>query len=248
MKLFSPFAMLFGVVFLFLFTACGGNEQNANTDTTSGDTATTTSTPTTTATPSTIVTTPQPIMVARHRVTNFNRWKASYDAHDSMRQANGLHSYVIGRGIPDSNMVLVAVRADDITKAKAFSKDASLKQAMQRGGVTGTPTFHFINMTFQDTATINSDIRSMVLLNIKAWTPWKASFESGKQDRQQNGLVDRAYGHDVDDTTKAVVVVAVMDTAKARAYWNSDQLKQRRAQGGVIGNPQRFIYRVVQRY
>jgi len=244
----SLLTMPFGVVLLFLYTSCGGNDQNTNTGTASSDTATTTSAQTTTTTPASIVTTPQPMMIAQHRVKNFNSWKASYDAHDSMRQANGIHSYVISRDMTDSNMIQVATKVDDMAKAKAFAKAPSLKQAMQRGGVTGTPKFYFMTMTWQDTSTINSAIRSMVMMNVKEWNAWKTSFENGKQERMQNGLVDRAYGHDADDSTKVFVVVAVMDTAKARAYWNSDQLKQRRTQGGVIGNPERRIYRVVQRY
>jgi hypothetical protein len=39
-----------------------------------------------------------------------------------------------------------------------------------------------------------------------------------------------------------------MDTAKAFAYYKSDILKKRRAESGVIGEPERFLYRVVQRY
>ena len=39
----------------------------------------------------------------------------------------------------DSNMVMVALKADDMAKAKAFAKDPSLKKAMQKGGVTGAP-------------------------------------------------------------------------------------------------------------
>jgi len=44
------------------------------------------------------------------------------------------------------------------------------------------------------------------------------------------------------------LVGAVLDTAKAHAYWKSDMLKQRRAAGGVIGTPQRVVYTVVKRY
>jgi hypothetical protein len=39
-----------------------------------------------------------------------------------------------------------------------------------------------------------------------------------------------------------------MDSTKAFAYYKSDALKKRRAASGVIGEPQRFIYKVVQLY
>ena len=58
----------------------------------------------------------------------------------------------------------------------------------------------------------------------------------------------RAYGHDVDDDHKVELVTAIMDTAKAAAYWKSDMLKKRRVAGGVIGEPDRFVFRVVARY
>jgi hypothetical protein len=254
MKSFNALQLPLGLLLLLFSFACGNNADTTANENTNGDTTTnTTTTSTTTANDrntnqSTIVTTPQHVMIARHKVKNFNQWKTSYDMHDSMRLANGLRNYVVGRGMTDTNMVLVAVKADDMAKAKAFAKDPSLKQAMQRGGVVGTPTFNFITMTFQDTAQITTDIRSMVMLKIKEWNSWRQSFESGKQERMNNGLIDRTYGHDADDSTKAMVVVAVQDTAKARVYWSSDQLKQRRTQGGVVGEPQRFIFRVIQRY
>ena len=63
-----------------------------------------------------------------------------------------------------------------------------------------------------------------------------------------NGITDRVYGYDPDDNKKVSLVTAVLDTAKAFAYYNSDALKKRRAAGGVIGEPKRFLFRVVQRY
>jgi len=245
---FLPVSFLTAVLFLI---SCGGNEEKTtSTDKMSSDStaATTTTAPIETAKPSTIVTTPQNMFVVTHKVSNFTKWKASYDAHDSMRLANGLHNYVIGRGVVDSNTVLVAVKADDINKAKAFSKDPSLKTAMQKGGVMGTPTMSFVNMSWQDTATINSPLRSRTTFTVKDWDAWQKAFQEGKQERMDNGIVDRAYGHDADDNKKVTLVTALMDSAKAYAYFKSDMLKKRREAGGVIGEPKRFVYRVVQRY
>src|SRR5207248_10235700 len=133
-------ATLFCVAMAFFLISCGGgssSEQKSTSDSTSTDTTATTTAPTTPTPASTIVTTPQDMMVVTHKVKDFAKWKASYDEHDSMRLASGIHSYVIGRGMPDSNMVLVAVKVDDMNKAKAFAKSPSLKQAMQKCGVVG---------------------------------------------------------------------------------------------------------------
>jgi hypothetical protein len=236
--------LFYASLVVFLISCGGGTEEKTTTDTTGTDSTAITAVPET----NTIITAPQNMMVAKHKVANFAKWKTSYDEHDSLRLANGIHSFVIGRGLDDSNMVLVVVKVDDMDKAKAFSKDPSLKEAMQKGGVKGTPAFSFVTITFQDTAVINADIRSRTMFSVKDWDAWQKAFQEGKQERLDNGINVRAYGHDVDDNHKVVLVTALTDTAKAFAYYKSDALKKRREAGGVIGEPDRFLYRVVQRY
>ena len=230
---------------VFLIASCSGSEseKKTTTDSTTIDSSTAVVTPKITT-----ITTPQDMMVAKHKVSNYAKWKTSYDAHDSIRLANGIHSYVIGRGLQDSNMILVAVKVDDMAKAKAFAKDPGLKKAMQKGGVTGTPVFAFVTMTFQDTAQVASDIRSRTTFTVKDWAAWQKAFEEGKQERLDNGIAVRAYGHNADDDKKVVLVTVLMDTTKAYAYYKSDMLKKRRAASGVTSEPERFLYRVVQRY
>ena len=241
-----PFLSMLAVSGMLFFSSCGGNVEKKTTDNAGNDTA-----KTTTAEPvpvNTIVTTPQGMIVVRHAVKDFAKWKTSYDAHDSLRLVFGVHSYVIGRGEQDSNMVFVATKVDDMAKAKAFAKDPSLKQAMQKGGVVGTPVIQFLNIVFQDTALIESKLRSMTQFTVKDWDAWQKAFAEGKQERMDNGIMQRGYGHDESDNHKVTLVTAITDTAKAHAYWKSDMLKKRRADAGVVGEPQRFVYRVVKRY
>jgi hypothetical protein len=241
--------LLFYTASLFFLTSCGGSE-NKEESTTDSNTATATTTSTTPATQevNTIVTSPQSMMVVTHRVANFAKWIASYDDHDSMRLANGIHSYVIGRGLQDTNAVFVAVKVDDMAKAKAFAKDPSLKKAMAKGGVIGAPTISFTTVTWQDTAQVSTDLRSRSMVTVKDWAAWQKAYTDSKQERMDNGIVDRAYGHDADDDKKVTMVTAVVDTAKAFAYYKSDALKKRREEAGVIGEPKRLLYRVVKRY
>ncbi|HWJ28628.1 MAG TPA: hypothetical protein VNS32_18945, partial [Flavisolibacter sp.] len=83
---------------------------------------------------------------------------------------------------------------------------------------------------------------------VKDPATWQKTFDSTKQIRTDNGLVDRFVGHDADDNHKISLVLAVSDTAKAQAFWKSDQLKKIRAASSTIGEPERFIYRIAQRY
>jgi hypothetical protein len=236
---------LAGLLAMFL-TACGGKEEKTTTDSTSMTTDTTMHT-TTTTTPATPATTTATVMVVKHKVANFNKWMASYDEHDSMRVASGLHNFVIGRGIPDSNMVMVAVKVDDTAKAKAFAKDPSLKKAMQKGGVLGSPNIMIYNTTFLDNGQA-SNLRVMSTETVKDWDAWKTAFENGKQLRTDNGLMDRAIGHDINDNHKISVVLALTDSAKGMSFLKSDTIKKRMAAAGVVGQPNRYYYHVVKTY
>ena len=243
--------MLFFAAMVLFLISCGGGgskEEKASQDSTvtTGDSTGTT----TAAAPSvnTIITTPENMVIATHKVANFAKWLPAYEAHDSLRLANGLHSYVIGRGLTDTNMVLVALKADDISKAKAFAKSSDLKKAMQKGGVIGAPVMSFITATWQDTAHIDATLRSRTTFTVKDWDTWLKNFEAGKQERIDNGIAERVISHDVDNPKKISLVTAVLDTAKAFAFYKSDALKKRREAGGVVGEPARFLFRIVKRY
>jgi hypothetical protein len=246
MKRFDSLLLLLFIAAPFFLCSCGGD---AGKDETTSDTATRTTTDTTAVATNTIVTTPQGMMVVMHKVNNFQKWFAAYEANDSLRLANGIHNYAVGRGMQDSNMVYVSTKVDDMEKAKAFAKGPNLKQAMQKSGVVGTPAFSFVTTTWRDTAVLSgSTLRSRTTFSVKDWTAWEKNFAEGKPERIANGVVDRAYGHDANDSNKVSLVTAVTDTAKAFAYYKSDELKKRRAAGGVIGEPKRFLYYVVKRY
>lgn len=243
MKRLNPFrALILFTAMTLLFASCGSGDKKT-TETPTGDSTTTPD-----AKVNTIVTTPQLMGMIKHKVKDYAAWKAAYDSHDSTRLANGLHSYVIGRGMDDSMMVLIAMKADDLGKAKAFAKDPGLKQTMQKAGVVGAPEISFVNVVWQDTVNVGSIPRVISSFTVKDWDAWKKSFEEGKQERNDNGAADRQYGHDADDNHKVSVVTALTDVDKTKAYWGSDALKKRRDAAGLTTEPQRFIFNITARY
>jgi hypothetical protein len=245
MKRFKFISLPLFAVAIILFSSCGGDANKAGT----GPDSTSAGTTDSPAVANTIVTSPQGMMLVTHKVSNFTKWLAAYEANDSLRLAGGIHSYVIGRAFTDSNTVFVAVKVDDMEKAKNFAKSPDLKKAMQQSGVVGTPSFSFLTATWQDTAMLSgSTLRSRTNFNVKDWAAWEKNFIDGRPERIANGIADRAYGHDPDDNTKVELVTAITDTAKAFAYHKSDELKKRREAGGVIGEPKRFLFYVVKRY
>ena len=232
-----------GVV-MFL-TACGSNTREKTTATDS--TAAADSTAKAQAV-NTIITTPTNVEVIMHKVADYTKWLAAYEAHDSARLASGLHNYVVARGLEDSNMVMVVTKVDDTAKASAFVKDPGLKEAMKKGGVVGAPMINAFTEMWKDTSRVDASIYAVTWFTVKDWDAWQKGFEASKQDRLDNGIVDRVYGHDLGNDKHVSTVTAMTDTAKAAAYRKSDAMKKRADADGIVGELHRFIFRIVKMY
>jgi hypothetical protein len=227
------------------FSACNSGDDTKTEETTKD---TSTSKTETTPPPPVSPSGPTSLMIIKHKVANYAKWKPGYESHDSARLANGLHNYVIARGTEDSNMVMVVMRMDDVEKAKALAVSQGLKDRMKKAGVVGAPTIDFIQSVMNDTTAITQTIRLMVTHKVKDWDAWKKSFDSHKQARVDAGLIDRALGYTVGDNHKVSIVFAVSDMEKAKAFMASKDLKDKMAEAGVDGPPTFFFYTVAARY
>jgi hypothetical protein len=145
-------------------------------------------------------------------------------------------------------MILIAMKVDDTAKAKAFANSPGLKETMKKAGVMGPATSYMITATWQDTATNKTALRSFTTFSVRDWAAFVTGFEAGRQERIDNGIIDRVIGHDIGDDKKVHIATALTDTAKAFAYYKSDALKKRREAGGVIGEPTRLLYWIVKKY
>jgi len=113
------------------------------------------------------------LMVIRHQVKDFANWLPGYEGHDTARLRYGLHNYVIGRGMDDSNMVMVACIMDDVNKAKEFGGLPDLKVAMEKGGVIGKPDVQLLDMQYIDTTRTTVTTRVRFTHKVKDYDAWK---------------------------------------------------------------------------
>ena len=241
MKRVSFFTTISIAAGIILFSSCNSNSDKKAEETKTDSVTTKTETVTAPSGPT-------EVMIVRHKVADYAKWKPGYEAHDSARLANGLHSYVIARGAEDSNMVLVAMTMDDVNKAKAMGSDPGLKDVMKKAGVMGAPEIDYLHSVMNDTTSIQQTIRLMVRYKVKDFDAWKKSFDSNKQVRMDAGLTDKVVAYTVDDNHHVTLVFAVADMDKAKAFLNSKELKERREAAGVEGPVNTFFYRIVQKY
>ena len=236
-KFFSAITLVAGSLF---FSSCNGDEKKTDNVTVSTDSSAVNKTEPPAK--------PGNLVIIKHKVANFAKWKTAYESHDSTRQAYGLHNYIVARGLKDSNMVMVVLKMDDTTKAKQFAALPDLKAAMQKGGVMGAPSFLYLDVQMLDTSSNASPTRVIVTHKVKDWDAWKKSFDSHKQTRLDAGMTDRAISYSVGDTHTVTVAFVINDMKKAEAFMASKDLKDKMAESGVTGPPDIFFYNVVQKY
>ncbi|HEY4616742.1 MAG TPA: hypothetical protein VIH09_00930 [Flavobacterium sp.] len=188
---------------------------------------------------------PFKVIVIKHKVADYDKWRKGYDAHDSVRQAYGISHYVIGRGMDDRNTVIVIDKMNDVTKAKEFSAMPSLKEAMKKAGVIGSPEFAYYEVIRNDDSKINLKDRIMVTHRVKDFDAWLKVYDAeGVAKRMEEGLIDRGMARSIDDPNMVTLVFAISDMEKAKAAINSEAKKKLMTEAGVEGSPKMFYYKL----
>ena len=233
-KMLSPMLGLGLVIALF---SCGSSTEPAKDDTKKADSPAVAAAP-----PPPPAFSPFDVVEIMHKVKNYAKWRASFDADSVNRKPAGLETIDVNRNDADSNDILVVLKASDLDKAKAFSASPRLKEAMKEGGVVSKPvteTFHIIRLN------MNSHEKEAVVINhkVKDFAAWLKAFDAeGTDTRASQGLIDLALGRGIPDSNLVQIVFDIKDTAKARASIFSEDKKKLMMSAGVVGKPTITFY------
>lgn len=188
---------------------------------------------------------PYTMMVVEHPIPSFDLWLSVFNAHDADRKASGLTLLRIGRGIDDTNTVVIRMKADDISKAQEFSK--ALKADMRAAGKTEEPKISYVTVIRDDTSVTDVKERALVTYHVKDFDSWlKVYDEKGKTTREPYGLIDLGLARGVDDPNRVYILFAVSNIKKARARLSSPELRRILRKAGVDSKMTVSYYKVVQ--
>ena len=84
-------------------------------------------------------------MIVKHRVANFEKWKAVFDSMDKVRKDHGWTGSTVHRDATDPNIVVVVNRVKSLDGAKQYGGSPELREAMAHGGVQGPPEITFLD-------------------------------------------------------------------------------------------------------
>jgi hypothetical protein len=86
------------------------------------------------------------VVVVRHPVADYDKWKAVFDEHGAVRKSHGALGHVLCAAADDPNTMLIVNEFATRDGAEAFAADRSLPEAMGRAGVTGEPRIEFYEL------------------------------------------------------------------------------------------------------
>jgi hypothetical protein len=84
------------------------------------------------------------LMIVRHQVADYAKWRPVYDGNEDKRQAAGLTNGRIFQVDGNPNEIVILLDAADLEKAKTFASSEALKAGMMEAGVTGKPEILFL--------------------------------------------------------------------------------------------------------
>ena len=84
-------------------------------------------------------------VLVRHKVDDYNRWRAAFDDALMMRRNAGELSYRVFRNYEDANEVSVLCDFDSFDHARKFLTSEGLKKAMQAAGVVEAPQVQYLH-------------------------------------------------------------------------------------------------------
>jgi hypothetical protein len=189
---------------------------------------------------------PFKVVVIKHKVADYAKWRVGFDAHDSARKASGLTVVGLLRASENPNDILVANRISDLQKARDFAAMPSLREVMAKAGVIGKPDITFYETVRYDTSKVEGAGTDIVIVThkVKDFDAWLKVYDGeGKDKRASEGMVDRVLARGVDDPNLVHIVFAVTDLAKAKAAITSEGKKKLMMSAGVEGKPDIVFYK-----
>ncbi len=179
---------------------------------------------------------PMDVITIYHTVKDYDKWRAGFDADALDRNASGLSFVAVERSADKPNDVKIVLAPSDMAKAKAFMADPSLKNVMDKLGVTTKPVVNFWSIIrFSPEKRVPGGVLQEFTLKVKDFDAWVKVFDSeGVATRQSNGWEDIVLGRGIDDPNMVHIVFGVTNMAKAKARTASPELKKLTEKAGVL--------------
>jgi len=87
------------------------------------------------------------VMMVRHQVADYPKWREVFDDQEAVRQSSGLDNVRVYQSADNPDEIVILLDAADLEKARAFAGSEELKARMIDAGVKGKPDILFLTIT-----------------------------------------------------------------------------------------------------
>jgi len=84
------------------------------------------------------------VLLIRHTVATFKKWKSVFDAHGPTRKAHGCKGGLLLRSAHNPNELVIILRWSDLERARRFAAD-DLREMMAQAGVSDLPDVYLLD-------------------------------------------------------------------------------------------------------
>ena len=87
-----------------------------------------------------------PGVIVSHNVEDYDAWRAAYDGLAGFRKQSGVIGDAVNQEVGRPDRVIVYHQANEMDSLRTLIDSNELKEAMQRGGVSGPPDIRFVQV------------------------------------------------------------------------------------------------------
>ncbi len=85
-------------------------------------------------------------LLIRHRVKDYDAWKAEFDGFIAQRKAGGETGFQVYRPVDEPDNLVLLFEWDSVENASTFMHSKALKDAMNKAGVLEPPKCEFLHI------------------------------------------------------------------------------------------------------
>lgn len=148
---------------------------------------------------------PPAALLVRHRVADFDAWKAAFDDHESARRAAGILGHRLNRAKGDPDVLTVYLPLSDVERAREFAGSADLQQVMQQAGVVEEPTVSWVRPVRHAVVWEGELPATIITHQVTDFDAWLAGYDRASETFMDHGVVGHAVHRSLDDPSLVVV-------------------------------------------
>ena len=84
-------------------------------------------------------------LLVQLKTSDFSQWKKGFETGAEMRSSFGALSEQVFQDASDTRQATVLLEMESLEQARRFVDSHELSEAMERSGVSGKPSFTFLN-------------------------------------------------------------------------------------------------------